>query len=29
VLDGDAALRFAGDAPVLTDDWAPVDQLIS
>jgi MFS family permease len=28
VLDADAALRFAGDAPVLTDDWAPVDQLI-
>jgi MFS family permease len=28
VLDGAAALRFAGDAPVLTDDWAPVDQLI-
>lgn len=29
VLDAAAALRFAGDAPVLTDDWAPVDQLIS
>ncbi|TWF77837.1 methyltransferase family protein [Pseudonocardia hierapolitana] len=29
VLDGAAALRFAGDAPVLTDDWAPVDQLMS
>jgi hypothetical protein len=29
VLDGGAALRFAGDAPVLTDDRAPVDQLIS
>jgi MFS family permease len=29
VLDADAARRFAGDAPVLTDDWAPVDQLIS
>ncbi|QYN35531.1 fused MFS/spermidine synthase [Pseudonocardia sp. DSM 110487] len=29
VLDGSAALRLAGDAPVLTDDWAPVDQLIS
>jgi MFS family permease len=29
VLDGSAALRFAGTAPVLTDDWAPVDQLIS
>jgi SAM-dependent methyltransferase len=29
VLDAGAALRFAGDAPVLTDDWAPVDQLIS
>ncbi len=30
VLD-DAArpARFAGDAPVLTDDWAPVDQLMS
>jgi SAM-dependent methyltransferase len=28
VLDGAAALRFAGDAPVLIDDWAPVDQLI-
>jgi spermidine synthase len=29
VLDTGAALRFARDAPVLTDDWAPVDQLIS
>jgi MFS family permease len=29
VLDTGAARRFAGDAPVLTDDWAPVDQLIS
>jgi len=29
VLDGAAALRFAQHAPVLTDDWAPVDQLIS
>jgi SAM-dependent methyltransferase len=29
VLDGSAALRLVGDAPVLTDDWAPVDQLIS
>ncbi len=29
VLDGGAALRFAGEAPVLTDDRAPVDQLIS
>jgi SAM-dependent methyltransferase len=29
VLDAAAALRFAGDAPVLTDDWAPVDQLMS
>jgi len=29
VLDAGAALRFARDAPVLTDDWAPVDQLIS
>jgi SAM-dependent methyltransferase len=29
VLDAGAALRFAKDAPVLTDDWAPVDQLIS
>jgi SAM-dependent methyltransferase len=26
---GDAGTRaFAGDAPVLTDDWAPVDQLM-
>jgi MFS family permease len=29
VLGTDAALRFAGDAPVLTDDWAPVEQLMS
>jgi MFS family permease len=29
VLDDAAARRFAGDAPVLTDDWAPVDQLIA
>jgi MFS family permease len=29
VLDGAAARRFAGDASVLTDDWAPVDQLMS
>lgn len=29
VLDAGAALRFAGDAAVLTDDRAPVDQLIS
>jgi MFS family permease len=29
VLDTAAALRFAGDAAVLSDDWAPVDQLIS
>jgi spermidine synthase len=28
VLDDDAARRFAGNAQVLTDDWAPVDQLI-
>jgi MFS family permease len=29
VLDGEDAQRFAGDAPVLTDDWAPVDQLLT
>jgi SAM-dependent methyltransferase len=29
VLDDAGARRFAGDAPVLTDDWAPVDQLMS
>jgi MFS family permease len=29
VLDAGVARRFAGDAPVLTDDWAPVDQLMS
>jgi SAM-dependent methyltransferase len=28
VLDDGEARRFAGDAPVLTDDWAPVDQLM-
>jgi MFS family permease len=29
VLDAGVARRFVGDAPVLTDDWAPVDQLMS
>ncbi len=29
VLDDGEARRFAGDAPVLSDDWAPVDQLMS
>jgi len=29
VARGAAATRFAGDAPILTDDQAPVDQLIS
>jgi hypothetical protein len=29
VLDDEGAQRFAGDAPVLTDDWAPVDQLLT
>ena len=29
VLDTARARGFAGDAPVLTDDWAPVDQLMS
>jgi hypothetical protein len=29
VIDTGGALRFAGDSPVLSDDWAPVDQLIS
>jgi MFS family permease len=29
VLDDGEARRFAGNAPVLTDDWAPVDQLMS
>ena len=29
VLDEAATQRFAADAPVLTDDWAPVDQLMS
>jgi SAM-dependent methyltransferase len=28
VLDAAAVRRFVGDARVLTDDWAPVDQLI-
>jgi hypothetical protein len=28
VLDGDALDEFIGDAPELTDDFAPVDQLI-
>ncbi len=28
VLTGDAALALAGDVRPLTDDWAPVDQLI-
>ena len=29
VLTGGALDRFAGDAPVLTDDYAPVDQLLT
>jgi len=29
VLTGDAAAEFAGDAAILRDDFAPVDQLIS
>jgi hypothetical protein len=29
VLDDEGVQRFARDAPVLTDDWAPVDQLLS
>jgi len=29
VLDDVAARRLAGAAPVLTDNWAPVDQLLS
>ncbi|WP_432938168.1 fused MFS/spermidine synthase [Kribbella sp. CA-253562] len=30
VLDGaDAVRRFVGDAPLLTDDFAPVDQLLT
>ncbi len=28
-LDGDALDDWAGDAPVLTDDFAPVDQLLT
>jgi SAM-dependent methyltransferase len=28
VIGGAAVERFAGDAPVLTDDYAPVDQLL-
>jgi SAM-dependent methyltransferase len=29
VVDDAATRRFGGDARVLTDDWAPVDQLLS
>ncbi len=29
VLTGDPLRSFAGTAPVLTDDYAPVDQLVS
>ncbi len=29
VLDEEATAAFAGDAPVLTDDFAPVDQLFT
>jgi MFS family permease len=29
VLTGSEARRWAGDAPVLTDDYAPVDQLLT
>ena len=29
VLRGDAVRRFAGDAPVLRDDYAPADQLLT
>lgn len=28
IIADDAVERFAGDAPVLTDDYAPVDQLL-
>jgi SAM-dependent methyltransferase len=28
IVTGSAVDRFAGDAPVLTDDYAPVDQLL-
>lgn len=29
VINGEEVQAFAGDAPVLTDDYAPVDQLIT
>jgi hypothetical protein len=29
ILHGEALDRFVGDAPVLTDDHAPVDQLLT
>jgi hypothetical protein len=29
VITGDAVSTFIGDAAVLTDDFAPVDQLIT
>jgi hypothetical protein len=29
VLDGSELADFVGGAPVLTDDYAPVDQLLS
>ena len=29
LLTGDAAAAFIGDAPALTDDYAPVDQLLA
>lgn len=29
VIDGDALTSWVGDAPVLTDDFAPVDQMLT
>lgn len=29
LIDGDRYTRFAGDARILTDDYAPVDQLVT
>jgi len=28
-LEGEALSEWVGDAPVLTDDYAPVDQLLT
>ena len=29
LIDGDRSTAWIGDAPLLTDDYAPVDQLLT